>query len=296
MERELFSELAGILRDVMRAQSRKLNARFTYSDDAIVRVWLWAVLHDRCVYWACRPANWPATERPKTLPSQPTMSRRLRSASLRAVLDAMERRLGHGRPGGTIKSLDAKPLVIAGHSTDPDTPKLGHAYGRPARGYKLYALWGEREMPVAWHVASIEHSEVRVAREHLLGQLHPGDRGLILADRLYDASSLHEAAAAHRHQLLAPRRRDGRGFGHRPQSPFRLRGLRWLGTESGQRIHRRRDEIERRFAHLTGFGAGLTCLPPWVRRRHRVRLWVQAKLLINAVRIRRLDKQRQSIA
>jgi hypothetical protein len=26
-------------------------------------------------------------------------------------------------------------------------------------------------------------------------------------------------------------------------------------------------------------------LPPWVRRLHRVRLWVQAKLLINALRI-----------
>ncbi|HEY7311236.1 MAG TPA: hypothetical protein VH643_17880, partial [Gemmataceae bacterium] len=33
------------------------------------------------------------------------------------------------------------------------------------------------------------------------------------------------------------------------------------------------------------FAAGLGPLPAWVRRLHRVRTWVWAKLLINGVRI-----------
>jgi hypothetical protein len=41
------------------------------------------------------------------------------------------------------------------------------------------------------------------------------------------------------------------------------------------------------------FGGGLTsALPAFVRRLHRVRLWVHAKLLINAARIRRLEARR----
>ena len=46
-----------------------------------------------------------------------------------------------------------------------------------------------------------------------------------------------------------------------------------------------RTDIERQFSQLVCFGGGLATLPPWVRRIWRVRNWVMAKLLINAVRI-----------
>jgi hypothetical protein len=51
-------------------------------------------------------------------------------------------------------------------------------------------------------------------------------------------------------------------------------------------FHAERTEIERRFGNWTSFGSDLAPQPSWVRRQHRVRLWVQAKLLINADRIR----------
>ena len=46
-----------------------------------------------------------------------------------------------------------------------------------------------------------------------------------------------------------------------------------------------RKAIERYFGHATIFGGGLASLPAWVRRQHRVKRWLWAKLLINAVRI-----------
>jgi hypothetical protein len=45
--------------------------------------------------------------------------------------------------------------------------------------------------------------------------------------------------------------------------------------------------IEQSFGNLTSFGGGLGPLPAWVRRPHRVVVWVAAKLLIN------LDRQIQ---
>ena len=47
-----------------------------------------------------------------------------------------------------------------------------------------------------------------------------------------------------------------------------------------------RDQIERVFAALTGFGGGLTTLPPWVRRIDRVTRWVTAKIAIYHARLR----------
>ena len=72
----------------------------------------------------------------------------------------------------------------------------------------------------------------------------------------------------------------GAGRGHHRQSPCRLRGLDLLGRPFGRALYRSRSAIERRFGELTA--AGLGALPPWVRRRHRVKRWVQAKLLIVA--------------
>ncbi|MDZ4683462.1 MAG: hypothetical protein SH850_00140 [Planctomycetaceae bacterium] len=48
---------------------------------------------------------------------------------------------------------------------------------------------------------------------------------------------------------------------------------------------RGRCRIELAWGQATSFGGGLVPLPAWVRRHHRVRTWVWAKLLINAVRI-----------
>jgi hypothetical protein len=48
-----------------------------------------------------------------------------------------------------------------------------------------------------------------------------------------------------------------------------------------------RGGVGRAFGNATSFGGGLGPLPAWARRRQRVEQWVWAKLLIDAVRIRR---------
>jgi hypothetical protein len=52
----------------------------------------------------------------------------------------------------------------------------------------------------------------------------------------------------------------------------------------GEARYRSRSFVEHCFGHLTSFGGGLGPLPSGVQRAHRVKRWVQAKLLINAVR------------
>ena len=50
-------------------------------------------------------------------------------------------------------------------------------------------------------------------------------------------------------------------------------------------LHKReRLVIERFFGALATPASGLYTLPPWIRRRHRVRTWVAAKLAIYSAR------------
>lgn len=80
MEHEAWSILRVALRDASR--SRSDSNHHTYCTALIVRVYLWAALHDRPVSWACRPSAWDDRTRPKALPNQSTMSRRLRTDAL----------------------------------------------------------------------------------------------------------------------------------------------------------------------------------------------------------------------
>ena len=43
-------------------------------------------------------------------------------------------------------------------------------------------------------------------------------------------------------------------------------------------------DCERQFGNLVNWGGGLTCLPAWVRTHRRVRRWVQAKLVLAALK------------
>jgi hypothetical protein len=99
-------------------------------------------------------------------------------------------------------------------------------------------------------------------------------------------------AAAVGHQLMAERRSTDRlGLGHRRQNPHRLASIAILKSPEGQRLVRERVAIERSFGNCTSFGGGLGPLPSWVRRDSRLQQWVQAKLLINAVRILEIDRK-----
>jgi hypothetical protein len=115
----------------------------------------------------------------------------------------------------------------------------------------------------------------------------------LLGDALYDSNPLHAACAAREMQLLAPRKMPGSGLGHRDHQPQRLRSIEMLewpvrrGAQASafaRQLYALRGAIERRYGNLTSFGGGLAPLPSWVRRPHRVALWIAAKLLINGVR------------
>jgi len=218
------------------------------------------------------------------------MSRRLRTAAVRRLLNALLR--PHRRPWW-VRSLDSKPLPVGGCSKDPDA-RLGRGTGGWFRGYRLHAVWGAGAAPDAWEVLPADRGEPTAAR--VLVQ-RAGGGGYLLGDSNFDSNPLHRAAARRGFQVVAPPKKRGRGLGHRGHAAGRLRSLGLLrspwaappyparGRPFGASLYGCRAAIERRFGHLTSFGGGLGPLPSWVRRLWRVRLWVQAKLLINAARI-----------
>jgi Transposase DDE domain len=275
MERELWEVLCHLA-----ARFYNRSSQSCYGDDVICCVYWWAVVHDRPVCWACQADHWPADFR-LHLPSQPTMSRRLRSGSIEQLMEDVERALLMlvVVVGPRVLAIDGKALPVGGPSKDADAA-WGRSAGGLAKGYKLHAVWGEGPLPIAWGLAPLNVSERRMAAK-LVSNL-PG-WGYLLGDKQYDANYLYEAAAKSDYQLIAPQQRPGKSLGHRRHSPHRLRGLELLGTTFGKDLYRRRLRIEHCFAQLTSFVGGLGPLPFWVRRFNRVKLWIQSKLLINAV-------------
>jgi Transposase DDE domain len=278
MERERWERLYALARQL----SKGWREGGKYHVAVVVGVFLWAAVHDRPVSWACQAQNWPAELARRGLPSQSTMSRRLRSAPVQRLLMLMEDHFKALLPPDGPKFIDAKPLSVSGVTKDPEAGR-GYGVRGYAKGYKLYAIWGTGCVPYAREVHAINCSEKRIARR-LIAQL--SGQGRLVGDSAYDATPLYNLAAAANHQLVACRHsRRGGGFGHRRQSPHRLRGLALLNSDEGRNLMHQRLAIERAFGNCTSFGGGMAPLPPWVRRLHRVRLWVQAKLLINALRI-----------
>lgn len=277
MERELWMLLYAI--------ATKLDSEWghwKYSTADIAVVFFWSVVHDRPMCWGVEKRNWPEDLCPKCLPSQATLSRRMRRDEVRQLMTAIEDAwLGLvGVCMNLIRRIDGKPLGVSGVSKDGDA-----AYGRGAggmqKGYKFYAVWATGPLPLAWGLASMKTSEKTMAR-HLIPSLPGG--GYLLGDPEYDCNALYDLAHAANHQLVVPKRQKQHGLGHRPQSPYRLRSIDLMKTKFGKRLYRFRRQIERDFGNLTSFGGGLTCLPAWVRRFPRVRNWLNAKLLVNAAR------------
>jgi hypothetical protein len=258
----------------------------------IVRVHLWAALHDRPISWACEATNWrPASTRPPELPDQSTMSRRTRRKDFFAFLEAVGKHL-NGKPEPSIvKAVDGKPLELPNHSTDRDAT-WSRGVSRTSLGYKLHAIWSGNPMPDAFAITTLNVCEKQMAArmiKRLTGM------GYLLADAHFDASWLFDVCHFHHHQLVCPRAKPHTGLGHHRVSPHRLRAIDLLEMPAdlnpfGTALYGQRTNIERDFAGLTCFGGGLAALPAWVRRIWRVRNWVMSKLLINAARIRLLRK------
>jgi hypothetical protein len=281
------------------------STRLSHRTAVIVRVHLWAVVHDRPTSWACDPANWPPRARPACLPDQSTVSRRTRRGPHARAFEACCAAVGRavagpapvaGGPALAHKVMDGTALEVAMHSKDRDA-RVGRGAGQLSKGYKLHLIFAAGgAMPARWAVTPLNVDERAVACR-LVGRLTGG--GYLLADAMYDMAELHRraAAAGDGHQLVCPRGKPGTGLGHRPQDPARLRSIQLTepppGTNGfGPALHAERRRVEQAIAHLTSFGAGLKGLPAWARRIWRVRHWVHGKLLVNAARIKRLARAR----
>ncbi len=285
MDHELWNLLSHAMFDVARVLPK--SYRQTYDTHTIVRVYLWAVLHDRPVMWATHRRNWPRANRPRQLPNQSTMSRRLRVEETTTFMEKLARRINGPGRSSLIRAIDGKALVVPRHTTDPDAA-CGRGVGGFAKGYKLHAICNGSPMPLAWSVQPLNVQEIKEAHK-LIPQLD--GEGYLLADANYDSNALYDCAGECGHQLIAQRQRPGAGLGHHDHSPHRLRAIHLLEdapSPFGWHLYLRRREIERQFGGMVSFGGGLQSLPTWVRTLPRVRLFVHAKLIINATRLRRL--------
>lgn len=292
MELEFWAELSQAICDVQRQVP--IRPRDTHPTARIVRVHLWAALHDRPTCWACRKNNWTDRTCPDELPDQSTMSRRLRRRDFEAFLQLLHCRLNaggnafRGKAGpGLLKIIDGKSLELPNHTTDRDAG-WGRGVCRTSVGYKIHAIDSGHPLPEAFAVTSLDVCEKQMAAR-LIRRV--GGSGYCLADAHYDASWLFDFCRYHGHQLLCPRAKPGTGLGHHYQSQARVRSIQLLegppgSSDFGPTLYARRTGIERQYGNLVSFGGGLASLPPWVRRIWRVRNWVWAKLLINGARIR----------
>jgi hypothetical protein len=282
MEHQLWKAIVAVLEAL--DKTRKTTA-FDFSDEDIVKVYYWAVIHDRPVSWACCRRNWPIHLRKRKPPSPTTMSRRLRTRAVVSLLDALERRVVGPKEPRLFWMIDGKPLPIGGCSQDRQAG-YGRAAGCKAKGYKIHAIVGLDGSIASWRLAPMNKDE-RVMAERMLRAAPI--QGYVVTDSNYDSNKLH-AVCDQRGQLqLVMRRRygPGHGTGHRTQSPGRLRCI--ARTENpfpafANRLLAERAEIERRYGQLTNWGGGLSCLPAWVRTHRRVRRWVQAKLTLTVLK------------
>ena len=292
MEYQLFQAIVEVLAQEVKG-SVFWASHQKYSDAAIVRVWFWAVIHDRPVCWAVQIAHWPIHLRAQLkLPSNATMSRRLRSDHVRQLLVRLEKRLITPTQRGWYWMIDGKPLPIGGCSKDRQAG-YGRSAGGKAKGYKMHAIIDPHGGIAAWRLAPMNFDERTMAGRLLKGALDIA--GYLVADSNYDSNKLHQLCERLGNlQLLTPRRYGpGKDIGHRSQSEGRLRSIGLLENPEatfGGALMQQRGDIERRFGNLTNWGGGLTHLPPWIRTWKRVHRWVQAKLMLTALK-RRLSER-----
>ena len=277
MERQRFRELCAMLREacVGHAEPRQCVHR----DATIVRVQLWAVLHDRPTSWAVVLAHWPGDLRPRAgLPSQSCMSRRLRSPGVLALIQRFEQVARDRLPTGDLKLVDARPLPTGGCSKDPDAA-TGYGAGHRLHGYKLHLIADARGAVDHWHVTAMNGSEPHAAQRMLP---HTRHAAWVLGDGNYDTNDLYDAAGRVGARWLAqPRRDHAKAPGHRRHHPHRLAAWPYVHSAQGSRTLRRlRSGIERVNAWQGHAAVNLNHLPHHVRRSHRVRVFVALKLVI----------------
>jgi len=287
MERELWTLIVSSLRSLPRRSMR--NA--VYTDSQILAVLLWAALHHRPVNWACLRKNWPAQAWRRVLPDQSTMSRRLRDPAMARIMRKLVQHLQRRLPEGRLMLTDGKAFTLKESTRDPDA-LVGRMAGRYFHGYKLHAIVDDGHRVCAWSIQPLNHAEQPECRSLLeqLGKDQSRGRRFLLADAGYNSNALFCAARDVGLRLIAPRCKPGTGLGWRKHDRDRLSSVRLTEGRGGwmwRMLYSLRIGVERYFSGLSSGIVSGDHLPIWARRLHRVRYWLDAKVIINAARITR---------
>ena len=283
MEHETWKRLCCAVRSADRRVPRT-GRRKRFSDQRIVKMYLWAVQCDRPMSWACDRRHYTRWMRPKQLPSISQFSRRLRSVRVQAMLVAVNEYLTRESVSEPVSFLDGKSMPLNRNTRDKEAKK-GYSNGTFERGYKIHAWVTSDGAIPCFAVRPLNEGEPKVARGLVH---HVRERSLVLADANYDSAPLYEAVRQNGGQLLTPLK----GMSERPDQLRRMGYGRRVAIAWWRRMPqfcqsslRIRVAVERAFSALTCFGGGLTTLPPWVRTLHRVTSWITAKIAIYNARL-----------
>lgn len=283
MDKKIWSIITQTVVSVNRS-IKKFGRRTQYSDVLIVRMYLWAVWHDRPLSWACCRDHYNSLFRPRSLPSISQFCRRVKTKRFEKIMEVINERLTQRDEKTKVSFFDGKPLPVGENTCDKEA-KNGYAGGCFRHGYKLHAWATEDGRIPLFHVLAMNAGEPNTARE-LLGRI---DRGcLVLADANYDSAKLYKAVDERGGFLLTPLKGRAKSKNHlKRMHKSRKRALElWKSfPEYCESLLRNRVKIERIFSALTCFGGGLSPLPSWVRKLSRVQKWVSAKIIIYHARL-----------
>ena len=251
----------------------------TYSDGLIALIFFMAVLSNRSGRWACDRRHWPLWCRRLKWISYSQFNKRLKTASIAALIARLNAELRQRLGRSCDKVADGKPLIVGGFSHDPDA-RWGKAPDGWAKGYKLHVIVDSLGAIESFDVTALDAGEATVLRQLIARTNLAGVK--LRADANYDSNSTYRVAANAHSRLIAPRRKPRTGLGHHPQHPDRLAAIAELEqSQDALSNHKRhRNRVEQILAHLTNLPCGLWALPNFVRRLPRVRRWVAAKITL----------------
>lgn len=286
MDRQSWMVLQGLIRRAVSAVGR--SRRVVFSDALILKMYFWSVAHDRPLSWACDREHYHGCFLPRRLPSVSQFCRRVGGAVFQRHLQHMQDAQTDQRRLGLLNFLDGKPLPVSGFSRDPEARK-GWGVGQMSKGYKLHALVRSDRHIVAWSVLPMNCNEMVVAHS-LVSETAPVPKGAVfMADRNYDAHSLHKRV----HSLGGWLWVKPRGAATHPTTRYQMGPARravldvWEQTpRHAQSLYNQRLNIESTFSNLVSTAGGLGPLPTFVRRLSRVRRWVGAKIILYHLRLK----------
>lgn len=263
---------------------KRTSRRPQYSDVLILKMYLWAVWHDRTLSWACSRQHYNGLFRPRKLPSVSQFCRRVKTKCFQDLIEAVNQKLTHRKEKTKISFFDGKPLPIGNYTCDKQAQN-GYAGGCFLYGYKLHALATEDGRIAQFHVSAMNAGEPTIAKQLAKGI---DKRVLVIADANYDSSKLHDAVNQQGSFLFTRLKVKAKNKRYiQTMHPSRRKILQLWNTlpDYCESLLAYRCKIERTFSALTCFGGGLSPLPSWVRTLKRVQRWVSAKIVIYHARL-----------